>query len=89
MPHLPLSPPLRARRPLVALGFASFLTLAACESTTPPSESAGAAGVGGSAGAAAGAAGSPGSGGPVTDPGTGGFRAGMQANGSIAYVRNK
>ena len=77
----------RAGRPLVALVFASFLTVAACESTTPPSVSTGAAGAGGSAGAAA--AGSTGSGGPITDPGTGGFRAGIQTNGSIAYVRNK
>jgi hypothetical protein len=49
-------------------------------------------GTGGASGAPSGtggASGAPATGGPVTDPGTGGLRAGLQANGSITYVRNK
>ena len=43
----------------------------------------------GAASGAGGAAGAPATGGPVTDPGAGGAPAGLQANGSIMYVRNK
>jgi hypothetical protein len=83
-------------RGLAAIACASFLTAAGCDSTTPLGQEMGGAGAGGGvAGATAspsgagGGSGAPSAGGPVTDPGAGGLRAGLQANGSIAYVRNK
>jgi hypothetical protein len=88
---------------VAAAALATFLTVSGCDSTTSPLQPAGMAGAGGGpagaggapAGAggapsgAGGAAGAPATGGPVTDPGTGGVRAGLQANGSISYVRTK
>ena len=83
-------------RGFAAFVFAGFLTAAGCDSTTPLTGTTGAAGTGaGTAGAggapsgATGAAGAPATGGPVTDPGAGGAPAGLQANGSIMYVRSK
>jgi hypothetical protein len=49
----------------------------------------GAAGAGGGGGAAGSAGGATGGGGPVQTDGSDGFRAGLQANGSITYVRVK
>jgi len=72
---IPGSPP----SPLVTIVAAIFLATSACQAEPPASTSAS-----GAAGAAA-----TGSGGPIEDPGAGGLRAGLQANGSIAYVRNK
>jgi hypothetical protein len=68
-----------------------FLTAAGCDSTTTPGVTGGggAGGAGGAPSGAGGASGAPATGGPVTDPGAGGLRAGLQANGSITYVRNK
>jgi hypothetical protein len=77
------------RRLFFAGAFAILLTGSACESAssspgvTPSGAAGAAAGTSGAAGAAAGA------GGPVTDPATPDFRAGLQSNGSITYVRNK
>ena len=88
-PSVPKSPWTRG---FAALAFASFLTAAGCDSTTPLTGQTGAGGTGGAGGAPSGAAGAPGapaSGGPVTDPGAGGAPAGLQANGSIMYVRSK
>jgi hypothetical protein len=73
-----------------ALAFASFLTAAGCDSTTPLTGPTGSGGAGGAAPSGTGsAAGAPATGGPVTDPGAGGAPAGLQANGSITYVRSK
>ena len=87
-------PPARPSRPwaraLAAAVCATFLTVAGCDSTTSSAQSTdGAAGANGAPSGAGGASGAPATGGPVTDPGAAGLRAGLQANGSIAYVRNK
>jgi hypothetical protein len=83
MPTTPSRPPGPWTRAFAAAVFVSFLTGLGCDSTTPTPQGAGG---GGSGGAPSGAAGG---GGPVTGTGAGGLRAGLQANGSIAYVRNK
>jgi hypothetical protein len=86
------------RRALRPAAIAIFLSALSCQSETPAAgPQAGSGGmtgvVTGSGGAAveAGGGGSGGmsvSGGPVTDSSSG-LRAGLQANGSITYVRNK
>jgi hypothetical protein len=76
-------------RPLSAAAVVGFLTFAGCNSTTPPPGAAGEGGTSGSPSGAGGAAGAPATGGPVADAGTEVGPAGLQANGSIMYVRNK
>jgi hypothetical protein len=89
-PSFPKSPWTRG---FAAFAFASFLTAAGCDSTAPLTGQTGVAGTGGAAGAPSGAGGAAGApaatGGPVNDPGAGGAPAGLQANGSIMYVRSK
>jgi hypothetical protein len=102
MPTTLSRPPRLWAHALAAVACATFLTVAGCDSTTPLPGATGGGGAGGAAGAssgaggaagassgAGGAAGAPAMGGPVTDPGAGGAPAGLQANGSIMYVRSK
>jgi hypothetical protein len=79
MLKMPGSPP----GALVALAVAIVLSIAACQTEPPPATSAS-----GAAGAATGGGASD-AGGPLEDAGAAGLRAGLQANGSIAYTRNK
>jgi hypothetical protein len=79
MLKMPGSPPTT----LVTIAVAIFLSSSACQTEPAPATAAS-----GTAGAATGSGGA-GSGGPIEDAGAAGLRAGLQANGSIAYLRNK